>query len=299
VSLIPELAVNIGADRAEGVALRLQFVDGGGVAIREILNGNSQFGVFGATAAMKENLGAQRLVALASIEDLVPLSVVVRSDLRDSVRRIEDLRGRVIGIHSNSLATMTNGQQFVILLLRQHGVAPEDARFIAAGQSWETQSSALRSKLVDAVVSEEPISMRLEREGIAFPLFRSGQPDDPDALPGSGFLRGALITHRKFVDAQPQLVERVVRVMQRTLEWRAQHRPEEVASALGIRGPEAQDVVAMLKRYPRQYSDDGKFSESQIRRTDTFFRESAGNSAEATRYRLDSMVIDRWAGRKP
>src|SRR5512140_466354 len=52
VSLIPELAVRIGADRAEGVALRLRFVDGGGVAIRELTSGNAQFGVFGVPAAM-------------------------------------------------------------------------------------------------------------------------------------------------------------------------------------------------------------------------------------------------------
>ena len=56
VSTIPELAVRIGADRAEGLALRLKFTGGGGIAIREILSGNAQFGVFGLSAAMNGRL---------------------------------------------------------------------------------------------------------------------------------------------------------------------------------------------------------------------------------------------------
>ena len=299
VSLIPELAVKIGADRAEGVALRLKFVSGGGVAIRELNNGNAAFGVFGLPAAMHENLAAPQLVALAAIEDRTLLSVMVRNDLKPVVRRIEDLRGRVLGVHSNSLTTMTTGQQFLVLVLRQHQVPPESVRFVAAGQSWETQSAALRGRLVDATVSEEPFGLRLEQAGLAFPLFRIGHPADPRTLPGVGFLRGTLIARRSLVDEQPELAQRLVRMVQRTLAWRLAHKPQAVVEALGLAGADAAAVGAMLATYPQQFSPDGRFSAAQLEQTEAFFRESAGASPAAAAYRVSGMVVDRWAGRKP
>jgi NitT/TauT family transport system substrate-binding protein len=299
VSAIPELAVKIGADLAEGVALRLKFTGGGGIAIREIQSGNAQFGVFGVSAAMNENLREPRLVALAAVEDRVPLSLMVRADLKSQVRKVGDLRGRVVGQHSNSSTTITNGQQFFNLLLRQNGLTPDAVRSVAAGQSFETQADALRSGLVDAVMSEEPFGLRLEQQGLAFALVRLGLPDSPLGLPGEGFLRGTLICSAELVDAQPLLAQRMVRVVQRTLAWRRNHGAEEVAATLGLAGDEARAFSAMLRRYPDQFSVDARFSDAQIEQTERFFRESAGPTPEAQRYRLASMIVDRWAGRKP
>jgi NitT/TauT family transport system substrate-binding protein len=299
VSMVPELSVKIGADRAEGVALRLKFVSGGGVAIREIYSGNAQFGVFGLPAAMNENLAEVRLVALAAVEDRTPLSVMVRSDLRAAVRRVEDLRGRVLGVHSNSLTTTTTGQQFLILALRQAGVPPDAVRFVAAGQSWETQSATLRGKLADAIVSEEPFGLRLEQEGLAFPLLRIGHPGEADTLPGAGFLRGTLIAQRNLVEVQPQLAEQMVRVVRRTLSWLHGRSSQSVVDALGLSGAEALAFLSMLDSYPRLFSSDGRFSQSQLEQTLVFFREGAGHSPESMRFQLAPTVIDRWAGRKP
>jgi len=301
VSTIPELAVKTGADRAEGVALRLKFVGGGGIAIRELLSGNVQFGVFGATAAMNENLDTSRLVALSAIENRAPLSLMVRAGLKGQIRKIEDLRGRVIGVHSNSLSTITNGQQLLSLILRQHHIPPDAVRLVAAGQSWDTQSSALRGQMVDVVVSEEPFGLRMEQEGLAFPLMRLGltAPGLRERLPGEGFLRGALIAQRSLVDAQPEAAQRMVRVIQRTLAWRKAHSPQEIVATLGLTGSEAKAFQGMLVQYTDQFSDDGKFSEAQTQQTDAFFHESADKSPAVASYRFADMIDARWAGRKP
>lgn len=299
VSAIPELAVRIGADRAEGVALRLKFTGGGGVAIREIHAGNAQFGVFGLSAAMNDNLAGPRLVALAAVEDRAPLTLLVRAALKGSIQKVADLRGRPVGVHSNSLATVTNAQQFLALLLRQNGLSADSVRLVAAGQSFETQSAALRSGLADAVIAEEPFGARLEAEGLAFALVRIGLPDRRLGLPGEGFLRGALICTPALVEREPQLAERMVRVIQRTLAWRRAHSADEVTAALGLAGGEAGAFAAMLRQYPNQFSPDGRFSDAQIAETEVFFRESGGGSAAERDYRAGTMLVDRWVGRRP
>jgi len=299
VSLVPELAVRIGADRAEGLALRLSLVSGGGVAIRELNNGNAQFAVFGLPAAMNENLAGPHLVALAALEQQTLLSLMVRADLKPTVRRVEDLRGHVLGIHSNSLNSATTGQQFLALVLRQHQVPPESVQFIAAGQTWESQSAALQGKVADAIVSEEPFGLRLEQAGLAFALTRIGHAGDPHTLPGAGFLRGTLVARRQLVDADPALAEHMVKTMLRTLQWLRQHSPDEVVNTLGLAGAERQAFVAMLKDNPQQFSPDGKFSQAQLLETARFFRESAGHSPPTMAYSVQTMVVDRWVGRKP
>jgi hypothetical protein len=91
----------------------------------------------------------------------------------------------------------------------------------------------------------------------------------------------------------------MVRVVQRTLAWRRSRPAEEVAATLGLAGGQARAFIAMLRQYPRQFSDDGRFSEAQIEQTERFFRESSGMAPESQRYRMASMIVDRWAGRKP
>lgn len=223
VSLPLELARAVGIDRELGLPLRLSFVGGGGVAIQELRRGNAEFAVFGLPALLRANLTASaRLVALAAVDDLPLYTLVVRSDLRGSVRRINDLAGRTLGVHSNSLQVRTTSHQLADYLLRRHGVDPDRVKILAAGQSWETQSSMLASRSIDASMCDEPFATRLETAGLA------------------------------------------------------------VASA-----------------YPRQYSRDGRFSAAQIRETELFFRASNDDLAAVAALRIDDMVFDRWAGRKP
>ncbi|OYV00722.1 MAG: hypothetical protein CFE45_07910, partial [Burkholderiales bacterium PBB5] len=299
VSAIPELAQRLGADREAGLALRLKFTGGGGIAIREILSGNAQCGVFGITAAMHENLRGPQLVALAAVENRAPLSLMVRPELKGRVRSVADLTGRVLGVHSNSMTTTTNGQQFMVALLRQHGLTMDAVRVVAAGQSWDTQSAALRSGLVDAVISEEPFGLRMEQAGLAFALVRLGLPAQPLGLTGEGFLRGALMATRALVSSHPELAQRLVQMVQRTLAWRRSHSVEELVLKLGLTGAEAQAFGAMLHRYPQQFSADGRFSAAQMAQTDAFFQDSSAGQPDAARLRVADMLVDTWAGRAP
>jgi len=55
----------------------------------------------------------------------------------------------------------------------------------------------------------------------------------------------------------------------------------------------------MLSQHPQQFSADGRFSEAQIAQTELFFRESGSGSAAERAFKAHSMLVDRWAGRRP
>jgi len=299
VSLPLELAVKIGADRAEGLSLRLKFGGGSGVAIYDLQSGDADFAVFGLPAAMAANLRQPTLVALAALGDLPLYTLMVRQDLRGKVRRIQDLKGRVIGVHSNALLNKTTSHQIADLVFRVHGIAADDVRYIAAGQSWETQSSAMISGAIDASFCDEPFGQRLAAEKLAFRLYTTGDPKDASQTPGAGFLRATLIARRDKVEADGAVAERMVRMSKRVLDWMAARKAEDIADAMALSGAERKAFIDIWRQYPRQYSRDAKFSSAQLRETDTFFRASNSSNADAQRFSVESMIVDKWAGRKP
>lgn len=300
VSLPLELAVRLGLDKAEGLPIRLKFVGGGGVAIQELRSGNAEFGVFGLPAMLRANLtGQPRLMALASIDDLPLYTLVVRSDLRGQVRSVRDLRGRTLGVHSDSLSLRTTSHQVAEYLLQRSGVPLAGVKFIAAGQSWDTQSSMLVSRAVDATLCDEPFATRMESEGLAFRLFSTGSSEDVRSHPGLGFLRAVLIGRAPDNPKGSERAARAVAVVRRTLQWIASHSAAEMADALVMEGAERESFLSVARLFPRQYSADGKFSTQQLLETELFFRAVNADLPNLDSLRWPDMVQDRWAGRKP
>jgi len=295
-----ELASRLGLDKAAGITLRLRFVGGGGVAIKDLETGNADFAAFGLPAAMVANSDGSRLVALVAMDDLPLYTLMLRTDLRGQVRSVADLRGRTIGVHSNSLATKTTSTQLAELVLRSAGVGPDAVRFVAAGQSWDTQSAVMRSRAVDASMCDEPIGARLEAEGLASVLFSTGRPEDASAVPGAGFLRATLIARRDRVEADARTAAQVVDMALRSLRWIAANSAEAMADALQLSaGAEREAFLQVRRRFARMFSTDGKFSEAQLRQTVVFTRASSPERIALQSYDLNAMVMDRWVGRKP
>jgi NitT/TauT family transport system substrate-binding protein len=298
VSYLPlDLAPKIGADKAEGVQLVLKPVGGGGAALQQLQNRNVDFAVAGLPAAMSAKANGNDVMAIGAVGDQAMFVLTVRLDLKGQVKRPRDLTGRVVGVTSSSLTVKTISHQMAELLLKSDGLAPDQVRIAAAGQSWEEQSAKLRTRTADAILGFEPFASRLVEEGLAFELFNLGKPADAARLPGAGLLQATLITRSDIVRELPQQAEKTMAVMRRTLQWIASHTPEEVVAALGMPDGEARTwVLKLLRRYPHLYSPDGKFSERQMRETLQFYQASEGQSRPMT---LDGLVDVRWAGRKP
>ena len=300
VSLPFELALRLGLDRQLGLPLRLKFEGGGGVLIQDLQGGNAEFAVFGLPAAMEANAaGRAQLVALAAVHGLPVYTLLVRSDLRASVRRIADLRGRIIGLHNNSLQNRTTAQQLAEQVFASRGVPVDTLRYMSSGQSYESISAALRGQSVDAVMADGTVAIQVEEEGLAFRLFSTGVPADAATVPGAGFLRATLIGRRDRVEAEPERAARMVGLVKRTLEWIATRSAQEMADALQLQGNARLALLSAARLYPQQYNRDGRFSTRQLRETELFFRNSNPELPAAAGFKVDSMVVDRWAGRQP
>lgn len=294
-----ELISKIGADKAEGAEVRVVFTPGGPAAIDEMLLNNVDFAVVGLPAAMSVRLKEKRVVALAAINDLPLYALLVRQELKGMVNKIADLKGRTIGLHSNSTANKSTSQQVLELMFHRGGVPPGSYRVVSIGRRWESESLMLKSGAVDAVIGDEPHATYMATNKIAFPLVHLGDAQTARQFAGAGFLRGALIGRTDKLEKETLKAETMIRIIKRTLKWIATHTPEEFADALGLSDQdERQKLIAILKKYPRQYSKDGAFSNKQLRETEIFFIDSQAGNPAAENFRIDVMIDARWVDKK-
>lgn len=294
-----ELISKIGADKAEGAEVRVVFSPGGPDALSQMLNNNTDFAVVGLPAAMSVRLKDSRLTAIAAVNDLPLYALLVRNALKGEVKSIADLKGHTIGLHSNTASSKSTSHQVLELLFRRGGVAPGSYRIIGIGRRWESEALMLKTGTVDAVIGDEPHATHMISEKIAFPLIHLGDAETMRLFAGAGFLRGALIARSDKLERDPDKAALMVRILKRTLTWIASHSPEEFASMMGITDPDdRQKLIAVLNKYPRQYSKDGSFSTKQLRETEIFFIDSQAGEAQAKDFRIDTMINDHWVGRR-
>ncbi|MEN6628730.1 MAG: ABC transporter substrate-binding protein [Sulfuricella sp.] len=293
VDLIPK----IGADKEEGVILHLIHTGGGAVAMNNLVTRNADFSVAGVPAAMSLRANGGDVVVIMPVDDAPLFVLMVRAGLKDKVKRIADLKGKVIGVNTSTKASKTTSQQLAELLLKSGGVSPDTVRIVPAGQSWVEQSSLMISGVADAVVGDEPFASRLLADNKVYFLAHLARPETVKGIKGINFLHAALETRSDVIAREPAKVEKMTRMLKKSLVWIASHTPEQVVDALGVSDPEERNALLLsLKNYPRAFSRDGKFSAAQLKETNDFFHGDPDSSAAAKALKVESMIDARWAG---
>jgi NitT/TauT family transport system substrate-binding protein len=300
ISYLPvDLIPAIGADNEEGIALQILHTGGGAVALNNLVTRNADFAVAGFPAAMSLSANGGDVIGIAPVDDAPLFVLMVRSGLKGKVKRIADLRGKVIGVNTSTKNSKTTSQQLVELLLKSDGVDLDSVRLVPAGQSWVEQSSLMISGAADAVMGDEPFASRLAAEGKVFFLANLADPQTSSKIHGANFLHATLETRGDVIRDTPRKVEKMVRMMVKSLQWIANHTPEEVVDKLKVTDPEERAALLLaLHRYPHAYSRDGKFSDSQLRETELFFRNTNAGNAKALSLDIESIIDNKWSGSK-
>lgn len=300
ISYLPvDLIAKIGADKAEGASLQILHVGGGGVALNNLMTRNADFAVAGLPAAMSLRANGGDVVALAAVDDAPLFVLMVRAGLRGKVKRIADLKGRVLGVNTSTKASKTTSQQLMELLLQTEGVDLDAVRIVPAGQSWIEQSSLMVSETADAVMGDEPFASRLLADKKVFFLTNLADPAATKKIPGANFLHATLETRSDVIRNDPQRVRKMVAMLTRSLQWIATHSADEIVDMLGVTDADERHALLLsLKKYPHAFSKDGKLSTAQLRETEIFFHNTNQGNAAAQALRLESMVDDQWAGRR-
>lgn len=291
-----ELARATGADEAEGIRLDIRHVGGGPQAFRELVERNSDFAAGGLPAMALQRATGQPLACIAPLTQVPAYTLLMREGLQGQVRGIADLAGRVVGVKGHTPGGRSTTQLFTEHVLQRAGLGPGQVNYVAVGQSFDSQSAALLSGAVDAIMGDEPFATRLVARRAAYVLADFHDLEQTRRQMGGLFLNGALATRDDVIQQRPEVVERVVKTVARTLRWIAQRSPADIVQALAPTDAEARSsLLAVLGRHKGIYAPDARFSQEQVATTERFFRATEPTPA-AQALAFDRLISARWAG---
>src|SRR5262249_9516734 len=188
-------------------------------------------------------LNSLDLVMLAGWVNLNSYQLITRPE----IRRLEDLRGKLIGIGRFGAAADWG----LRLILRKLGINEnKDVQIIQAGGGGpSTRLGAMEAKKLDATVLDSPQTVQARRLG-----FRV-LADGPEL--GIPFLQGGLVTRRAYIKTNEDTVRRTVRVIVEAIHYAKTNR--EAALKIMQKYLRVQDREALedayesfvLKQFPR------------------------------------------------
>lgn len=293
-----ELMPRIGADRKAGFQLVLRHFGGGPLAVKDLIDGNSDFAGAGMPALAGIRLSNPNLVSVAALTLTPAYVLMARQDQRGRIRAIADLRGRSIGTHSGSKQGKSTARQIAEYLLMRNGVSLDEVNFLHAGQNFKDYSAALRSGMVDAIVVNEPAATLLEQHRLAWRLADLHDPVVAKAHLGGRFLYTQIAADRQLLSQQPDKARRFVLALRETLRWMATHDARAIVAHLGLSdGEDRRALEAYLTAHKDIYSPDAAFSEEAVRNSEAFFLAVSGGNPAAASPRYADFIDSRWSGR--
>ncbi len=221
------------------------FVTGSGGTLRTaMIVREYDFGLFGFVHVPLARLAGSPWKAIFSTHDLEIFSLVVRSQLRDRVKTVADLRGMRVGFSTPGAASWYMGEVY----LKKSGLDPEkDVQYLSLGGDPGVIYTALRTGRVDAMSAWEPTTTRAIEEGVVFPLVPIWQPAEHRKWVGTKALALVLVTREDVIARNPGVVRRVVEATKRGLDFIRTHSSAETADVV-LKNPKTAEQFEGLGR---------------------------------------------------
>ncbi len=229
----------------QGIDLENFVLGSGGTLRAAMIAREYDFGLFAFVHVALARIAGSPWKAIIVHHDREIFNIVVRSEHRDRVRSVADLRGMRVGFSTPGAASWYMGSVF----LKSAGLDPQkDVQFISLGGDPGVIYTALRTGRVDAFSAWEPTTTRVIEEGIAYPITRIWEAPEHQRWVGSSkALSLMLVTREDVIARNPGLVRRIVEAHTKALEFIRARSSGEIAD-LVLRNPKTAELFGGLDR---------------------------------------------------
>jgi NitT/TauT family transport system substrate-binding protein len=238
------LGVEQGFFRDEDLTIQTQFAEGGAAIVPAVMSGDLQIGFSNTTSlviARSKGLPMRIIAngaAAGTNADDAPDAVMVRGDSK--IRGAGDLEGRTVAVNTlNNVATLTLNSA-----LERAGA---DYRKVKVTEvPFPDMAAAIEAGRVDAAMVQEPFVTALKAAGGRV-LFNPMEETERN------YTFATYFANERFIEEQPDVLERFVRALGRSLDYAQQHPDEARRAVLGYTKTPADAAKAMtLARWERE-----------------------------------------------
>lgn len=283
---------------AEGLSARVLSTSGGGPHLQAVLSGKAQFTASPGNYQLNALKEGQKLVGVVDLLNRCIIGVVMNKDtakrvgLTDSMpfeEKIKKLKGLTLGITRPGALTDSIARQ----LLKMAGYEPgKDARILGVGGP-PTIVPALENGKIDVMFISTPHPERAIGGGYGVWLVNNAKGENPRLRE---FMMAEMMTTPEYIESHPQTVEKVVRVMKRSLDYIQGHSTDDIVKTVepffGKRvKPEL--LKASVETVKPATSRDGRVTDNEVAATVRLLRESGKQMPD---YKRKDVFTDRFLG---
>jgi NitT/TauT family transport system substrate-binding protein len=267
-ALVPVLvALSLGYFEEERLAVDVILFPGGAEVRKAVVAGEVDFGAQGSVhVGIAQNAGVDLKAVLTTFE-FSTIDLLVRKELKDKVKTLPDLKGKIIGVTRFGSLTWAMAIKYVAMA----GLDPKkDVTIVEVGSDLAAIAAALKTGKIDVFTGWTIVTYTMMKEDIAYPLLNILDPQQHEKYIGSTSTMEAVITAvGKTIKEKPDLVIRVVSAIKKALIYMNTHSAEEVADVIlrnrkiaELAGLSRDELVGMLKLMREGFSKDGSLSKS-------------------------------------
>ncbi len=209
------LAASLGYFHDAGLDVTVQdFNAGGSTPVQALLGGSTDavFAYYDHTIEVQAQ--GKDIVSVVLVTRNPGWVLAVRNDLKDVIRSPKDLKGRKVGVS----ALGASSDFLVHYFAGRNGLQPRDVTTIAVGGGG-TAIAAIERKAVDAVVAFDPAYTLLAQKGLVYGLVDTRSEAGSTLAFGGNYPSTVLFVTRRYMEANPVTVQRMVDAFVRTLRW--------------------------------------------------------------------------------
>jgi NitT/TauT family transport system substrate-binding protein len=230
------VGIQKGFFRDEELTIQAQFAEGGAAIVPAVMSGDMEIGYSNTTSlviarakGLPLRIVANGAVAGTSAQDAAD-AAMVRGD--SEIRTAEDLEGKTVAVNTlNNVATLTLNSA-----LERSGV---DYRKVKVTEvPFPDMPAAIETGRVDAAFVQEPFVTAMKEAG-ARVIFNPMEETERN------YTFAAYFASERFIEEQPDVLERFVRAVERSLDYTQQHPDEARRAVLEYTKTPAATVKAM------------------------------------------------------
>lgn len=260
------LADKLGFFRDAGLDVTVQdFNAGGSTPVQALLGGSTDavFAYYDHTIEVQAQ--GKDVVSVVLVTRNPGWVLAVRSDLKDVIRSPSDLKGRRVGVS----ALGASSDFLVHYFAERSGLSPHDVTTVAVGGGG-TAIAAIEHKVVDAVVAFDPAYTLLVQKGLVYGLVDTRSQAGSALAFGGNYPSTVLFVTRRYMEANPVTVQRMVDGFVRTLHWMQSSTAAQIADHLPAKyyltdKPTFEHVVDASRD---MFTTDGRFVPDDLKRVE-------------------------------
>jgi len=249
-----DLAKALGYFDDENLDVTLNYAASGNDAATALLSGSVEFTGNSMDQSIKAQIAGKPTKMVVAFSRTPGAAIVVRGDLKDTVKTVKDLKGKTVGATSQGSGTHV----VLTYALNQAGlIQDKDYTFKPCGSG--TMAATLDSKAVDACINSDPFITQYVAANKGFILKDYRTIKDTTELIGGPYQFTGAVTRADFIQQNPDVVQRVVNALVRANRYTQATASKDIAAKLPktVTGEDVELYVKTLDAAKGYISPDG------------------------------------------